>query len=69
MKIIADLHIHSKYSRGCSRALEIPQIGEWCVRKGIGLVTTGDFTHPKWLAEIKENLIIIHYVKHHDMAY
>jgi len=57
MKIIADLHIHSKYSRGCSRDLEIPKIAEWCVRKGIELVTTGDFTHPKWLAEIKDNLM------------
>ena len=57
MKIIADLHIHSKYSRSCSRELILPNIAKWCERKGIGLVTTGDFTHPAWLKAIKEELI------------
>lgn len=56
MKIVADLHIHSKYSRGCSRGLELPVIAQWCQRKGIDLVTTGDCTHPKWLESIKESL-------------
>lgn len=57
MKIVADLHIHSKYSRGCSRDLELPAIANWCERKGIDLVTTGDCTHPKWLESIKDSLI------------
>jgi len=57
MKIIADLHIHSKYSRGCSRDLELPAIVNWCERKGINLITTGDSTHSKWLESIKENLV------------
>lgn len=56
MKIVADLHIHSKYSRGCSRDLELPAIANWCERKGIDLITTGDCTHPKWLESIKESL-------------
>ena len=56
-KIITDLHIHSKYSRGCSRDLELPNIAKWCERKGIDLVTTGDSTHPQWLASIEKNLI------------
>jgi uncharacterized protein (TIGR00375 family) len=57
MKIIADLHIHSKYSRGCSRELTLENIEKWCDYKGIGLVSTGDFTHPLWFKEIKEKLM------------
>lgn len=57
MKVVADLHIHSKYSRGCSPDLELPAIAKWCERKGINLITTGDCTHPKWLEHIKDNLI------------
>src|SRR3989339_309549 len=54
---ILDLHIHSKYSRACSRDLELPNIVAGCVRKGIDIVSTGDFTHPKWFEHIKENLV------------
>lgn len=57
MRIIADLHIHSRYSRSCSPALTLPNIAEACDRKGIGLVATGDFTHPAWFKDIKELLI------------
>ena len=57
MKIIADLHIHSKYSRGCSRDLTLENIAKWCDYKGIDIVSTGDFTHPLWFKEIKDNLI------------
>lgn len=57
MKIIADLHIHSKYSRGCSRDLTLENIAKWCDYKGISVVSTGDFTHPLWFKEIKDNLI------------
>jgi uncharacterized protein (TIGR00375 family) len=56
MKLIADFHIHSKYSRGCSRQLNLENIALWCGYKGIGLVSTGDFTHPQWLKEIKSQL-------------
>ena len=56
MKIIADLQIHSKYSRACSQELTPPNIALWAQKKGIGIVGTGDFTHPKWLTELKENL-------------
>ncbi len=56
MKIIADLHIHSKYSRAVSQEMALPQIGEWAKKKGIGMVATGDWTHPLWLREIKANL-------------
>jgi uncharacterized protein (TIGR00375 family) len=56
MRIIADLQIHSKYSRACSRDLIPKNIEFWSEKKGIGIIGTGDFTHPKWLLELKENL-------------
>ena len=56
MKIIADLHIHGKYSRACSTSLTIPNLEKWAQVKGINLLGTGDFTHPKWIEHIKENL-------------
>ena len=45
---IADLHIHSKYSRATSRDCDAPHLDFWARQKGIGLVGTGDFTHPAW---------------------
>ena len=56
MKVISDLQLHSKYSRAVSQQMEIPHIWEWAKRKGIGLVATGDWTHPLWMREIKGNL-------------
>jgi len=56
MRIIADLHIHSKYSRACSKELTLPNIDQWCKYKGIDLVATSDFTHPAWIKDIKEEL-------------
>jgi len=56
MRYIVDWHIHSKYSRACSKQLELPVIDEWCARKGIDIVATGDWTHPEWFAHIKEHL-------------
>ncbi len=55
--IIADLHIHSRYSRACSQELTPSNIDEWCRLKGVNLVATGDFTHPAWLQELKDNLV------------
>ncbi|MEM4266564.1 MAG: endonuclease Q family protein [Candidatus Nanoarchaeia archaeon] len=54
--IIADLHIHSKYSRACSTSLDIPNLEKYARIKGLNLLGTGDFTHPKWVKELKENL-------------
>lgn len=56
MQIIADLQLHSKYSRAVSPAMELPQICAWTRRKGMGLVATGDWTHPLWMKEIKKDL-------------
>lgn len=56
MQVIADLQIHSKYSRAVSPEMVIPKIWDWAKRKGIGLMATGDWTHPLWMREIKMSL-------------
>ena len=56
MKVITDLHIHSKYSRACSKNLTIDNIDKWCAWKGINVVSTSDFTHPAWFSHLKEEL-------------
>jgi len=53
----ADLHVHSKYSRATSRNLDLEQLAAWGARKGITVLGTGDFTHPAWMAEIREKLV------------
>lgn len=56
MPFIADLHIHSRYSRACSRDLDPENLWRWGQLKGIGVIGTGDFTHPLWLDELKSKL-------------
>ncbi|OGY58666.1 MAG: DNA helicase UvrD [Candidatus Colwellbacteria bacterium RIFCSPLOWO2_12_FULL_44_13] len=56
MKIIADLHIHSPYARAVSKEMTLENLDAWAGDKGITIMGTGDFTHPKWLKEIKEKL-------------
>lgn len=56
MRIIADLHLHSKYSRATSREMDVENMARWCKIKGITIVGTGDFTHPVWLRELKAKL-------------
>jgi len=56
MRIIADLHIHSRYSRATSSSLTLPRLERWARLKGLDLVGTGDCTHPAWLEEMRENL-------------
>jgi uncharacterized protein (TIGR00375 family) len=56
MKVIADLHIHSRFSRATSKNINLENLEKWARIKGIDLLGTGDFTHPEWLKEIKENL-------------
>ena len=57
MPIIADLHIHSRYSRATSSRLTPPYLDRWARIKGIGLVGSGDCTHPRWLSELRENFV------------
>jgi uncharacterized protein (TIGR00375 family) len=56
MKIIADLHLHSHFSRAVSPQMTIPTMALWAAKKGIGLVATGDWTHPMWMKEIERDL-------------
>lgn len=56
MRIVADLHIHSKYAMATSKDTDFEHLAAGAKAKGIGLLGTGDFTHPKWLAEIRAKL-------------
>ncbi|MCP4755827.1 MAG: DNA helicase UvrD [Proteobacteria bacterium] len=56
MKYIADLHVHSPYSRATSKKSDLAGLFAWARVKGIHVVGTGDFTHPGWLKELKEGL-------------
>lgn len=54
--IFAELHVHSRFSRACSKGLNIDNLVKWARIKGLGLMGTGDFTHNEWLSEIKSKL-------------
>src|SRR5208283_3989088 len=56
MSFIADLHVHSHYSRATSKDMSPEGIWKWAQLKGISVIGTGDFTHPKWLKELNEKL-------------
>lgn len=51
---IADFHIHSEYSRATSRECVPEALELWARRKGLGLIGTGDFSHPAWREELRE---------------
>jgi len=57
VRFYADLHIHSKYSRACSRDCDLEHLAWWAGRKGISVVGTGDFTHPAWRDELGAKLV------------
>ncbi|MFO8090980.1 MAG: UvrD-helicase domain-containing protein [Desulfatiglandaceae bacterium] len=56
MTFVADLHIHSRFSRATSPSLVPEALSLWAQKKGIALVGTGDFTHPGWVSELREKL-------------
>lgn len=56
MRFIADLHVHSHYSRATSKDMSPEGIWKWAQLKGITVIGTGDFTHPQWLKELDEKL-------------
>ena len=56
MKLIADFHLHSKYSRATSRDMDLEHIALSAQRKGINIIGTGDFTHPEWFNELTSKL-------------
>ncbi len=56
MKYIADLHIHSYYSRATSKQLNLEHLFLWGQLKGLNVIATGDITHPLWLEEMRSKL-------------
>ncbi|MHA7877452.1 MAG: endonuclease Q family protein [Bacteroidota bacterium] len=57
MHYIADLHVHSHYSRATSKDLNLVSLCQWAQIKGIDVVGTGDFTHPQWLQVLRDQLV------------
>lgn len=57
MEMIADLHIHSRFSMATSKDGTPENLDLWARKKGISMIGTGDFTHPAWRQELKERLI------------
>jgi len=55
-RLVADFHVHSRYSRACSKDLSVAELAKWAKIKGIGVLGTGDFTHPLWMQELKDAL-------------
>jgi uncharacterized protein (TIGR00375 family) len=55
--MIGDLHIHSRFSRACSKNINFENLVKWAKIKGLNLLGTSDFTHPIWFNEIKEKLV------------
>jgi uncharacterized protein (TIGR00375 family) len=56
MRFIADLHVHSKYSRATSADMVPEGLWRWAQLKGISVIGTGDFTHPRWFEELTDKL-------------
>ena len=57
MKLVADLHIHSHFSRATSKDLTFEHLARWAQRKGVHVVGTGDIAHPGWLQEMRDPLM------------
>ncbi len=56
MRIIADLHIHSKYSGATSERMNVHELAAFAEIKGLNVLGTGDALHPKWLEELRRDL-------------
>ena len=52
----ADLHIHSRFSRATAKSCDLQHLALWARKKGIAVLGSGDFTHPGWMAELREGL-------------
>jgi len=57
MEFVADLHLHSKYSRAVSRDMNLENMALWASKKGLDILSATDWTHPLWLREIREALV------------
>ncbi|HSA84241.1 MAG TPA: endonuclease Q family protein [Patescibacteria group bacterium] len=56
MHYVADLHLHSKYSRAVSPQMTLPVMAQYALQKGLDILTASDFTHPLWFKEISEQV-------------
>ena len=56
MTFVADLHLHSKYSRAVSPQMILPEMARWAKIKGLDIISASDFTHPLWFRELKNQL-------------
>jgi uncharacterized protein (TIGR00375 family) len=56
MRFVADLHLHSHFSRATSKQLDLEHLNKWAQLKGVTVAGTGDFTHPGWLDEVEKKL-------------
>lgn len=56
MTFVADLHLHSKYSRAVSQNMVLPEMARWASLKGLDIISASDFTHPLWFRELKSQL-------------
>ncbi len=57
VRVIADLHLHSRFSRATSAEMDLPHLAKWARWKGLDLLGTGDFTHPQWFEELTAGLV------------
>lgn len=56
MRVVGDLHIHSRFARACSKNINISNLEKYARYKGISILGTGDFQHPEWQKELKQEL-------------
>ncbi len=56
MRVIADLHVHTRFAMACSSAINAQTMHETAKQKGLNVIGTGDVLHPLWINELKENL-------------
>jgi uncharacterized protein (TIGR00375 family) len=54
MRVVGDFHIHSRFARACSKQIDIPALEKGARLKGVSVLGTGDFQHPKWAVELKQ---------------
>lgn len=53
MRLDCDFHIHSRYSGGTSKNMNLEVISKQALLKGLDVVGTGDALHGAWLREIR----------------
>ena len=56
-EFIADLHLHSRFSRATARTCDLHHFALWARKKGVSVVATGDVTHPGWRDEVRGQLV------------